>query len=360
MVVGKVAVDRGEQGEVFAGQAHHQLFNHRAGRAVAGIPTHAQRLGLQPLHQTIDVIVGDLHRTAGARTLGPIALGRQRAQLGNLLAVKGRVPHHHLEAVVVGWVVAARDHHATINAVHGRFRPVQHRRGTEADIDHVAAGRVQPLGQRGRQFGRRQAAVIADRHGAPAASPHHGGETPADRVGVVSVRACRRRSPECRIRAARWGGSCGDPSAGLLCLQQHFAGTVYPTNLLNGPAAIGMSRRHGAGPGGTDGGGGGVGGHLQPVGRPAPLFAAMGAAGDRQGGNGAGDEQRDHEPAVRGTLTPGHHPDAAAASGPRSAREAPGAPRRGKGPRQGSGRCPAASAPWGTARGTPRAPTGRG
>ena len=57
----------------------------------------------------------------------------------DVVARQRRVVDHHLEAVVVGRVVAAGDHHAAAGAeVLGG--EVRHRRGDHAEVDHVRAG----------------------------------------------------------------------------------------------------------------------------------------------------------------------------------------------------------------------------
>jgi len=70
---------------------------------------------------------------------------------------------HHLQTVVVGRVVAAGDLHAGAG-VEMEGGVVEHRRRRQADVDDLAAGGLQPLGEVLGQLGARQAPVAADHH----------------------------------------------------------------------------------------------------------------------------------------------------------------------------------------------------
>ena len=67
-------------------------------------------------------------------------VGRALAELLDVLAEEGAVLQHHLEAVVIGRVVAAGDHDAAVDVEHG-LGIIKHRRRPEADADHVDAAR---------------------------------------------------------------------------------------------------------------------------------------------------------------------------------------------------------------------------
>jgi hypothetical protein len=93
------------------------------------------------------------------RALGdqPLDLVAQRGDRG---AVQGLGADQELEAVVLGWVVAAGDHHGR----GGREvvgREVQHRGRDHADVDHLGVD-AQPVGQRAEQPRRVDPRIAAD------------------------------------------------------------------------------------------------------------------------------------------------------------------------------------------------------
>jgi len=84
-----------------------------------------------------------------------------RAQLLNGLGEERRAGDDHLEAVVIGRVVAAGDGDAA-SAAEVVGREIGHRRGDHADVDHVDAARADAGSERAGELGPRQPAVAAD------------------------------------------------------------------------------------------------------------------------------------------------------------------------------------------------------
>src|SRR6185369_7367552 len=88
-----------------------------------------------------------------------------------------------LEAVVVRWMVRARNHDAAVEAER-THREIQHRRRTEPDAQHLETAGHEAFDDRGFHFRRRQPAVIADSHALAAVANHRGAEAAADRARV--------------------------------------------------------------------------------------------------------------------------------------------------------------------------------
>ncbi len=84
-----------------------QLLDHRAGGAVAGIPSDAIGAAGIARDQPADVEVLDLGVADRAGAVLPVALGRHPADRLDVLAEKRTVLEHHLEAVVIGGIMAA-------------------------------------------------------------------------------------------------------------------------------------------------------------------------------------------------------------------------------------------------------------
>ena len=113
MMIGKFAVDFGMEKMMLSGQPLDQLFKSGSGRPVAGIPTDAntlQRLGIDPVecgNHARDVFVDDVAIFDRACTVAPFAGSRTPAKLLDVRAEKRTALKDHLEAIVIGGIVAA-------------------------------------------------------------------------------------------------------------------------------------------------------------------------------------------------------------------------------------------------------------
>ena len=164
MVVREIAIDVAEQFDDLAAHAAEQVAREGAGHAIAAVDGDLDRA------RQLDV-AQDALQVGGADIMGGVASrrGTGAAIVGDdavvqrldRFAVDRFAGQHHLEAVVIGWIVAARDHDAGTRVEHIRAE-VDHRRGHHAQVDHVDACRLQALRQRRRQFRPRQAAIAAD------------------------------------------------------------------------------------------------------------------------------------------------------------------------------------------------------
>ena len=102
------------------------------------------------------------------------------AQLLDFFAVNGAARQHHLEAVVIARVVAARDLYAALAQRAGG--KVEHGRGAHADVDDFDARFRQPARERGGQRGA----------GKPPVAPH-GNHALALRDGMRAEGAAQRQ-----------------------------------------------------------------------------------------------------------------------------------------------------------------------
>ena len=143
------AVDRAVQHDMLARQRRRQLGQHVAGGAVTVIPDHFQHaVAAIPVgEQARDIVAGDVQpllRAGGC--CHHVARRRDRAQVADGGAEEWLLAQHHLEAVLVGRVVAARYHHRAVGAErHGGV--IQHRRRAAADPGHGRAARHQTADQ---------------------------------------------------------------------------------------------------------------------------------------------------------------------------------------------------------------------
>src|SRR3954467_5352098 len=101
---------------MLAGQTLDEAVDDGAAGAAARVPADPERPPLEPFEQPVDItvhprLVGD---PAGA--LFPIAFRRHPAERLDALAEKGLVAKDHLEAVIIGRIVAARALDAAVDA----------------------------------------------------------------------------------------------------------------------------------------------------------------------------------------------------------------------------------------------------
>src|SRR3546814_2314156 len=101
MVRREGAVDALVEKDVRAGQASHQRLKHFAGRAIAVVPRHAQRLrsGIGG-DQLVQISLGDRRGPLASRAVDEVARGGDPADLLDLLAEERLLAEHHLEAVL--------------------------------------------------------------------------------------------------------------------------------------------------------------------------------------------------------------------------------------------------------------------
>ena len=108
MMVGEIAVYLGEDRVVLTRQQLHELLDHAARRAVARVPADPEGAAGIARHQPADIIVLDIGVGDGASSPSfPVAVRRHAAQFLDVLAEKRQVLKHHLEAVILGGIVAA-------------------------------------------------------------------------------------------------------------------------------------------------------------------------------------------------------------------------------------------------------------
>ena len=153
VMIGKTTVNVGVKRLVLAGQQRDELFDDSARCAIASIPADAERrpirLGsIETLDQPRDIIVQDRVIADRAGTLFPVAFFGKLGQILDIGAKKWRVGKDHLEAVILGGIMAAGYLNAAIDLEHG-LGIIEHWGRTEAyahDIDPR-------LGQATHEFG---------------------------------------------------------------------------------------------------------------------------------------------------------------------------------------------------------------
>ena len=184
MMVGKAAVDVGEQQLVPARQAGGHGLERLAGGAVAGIPHHVERPARAKIaHQPVDIGIQQGRLAARTLRVGEGAFGRELAQLLDLRAVQRLLAEHHLEAVVARRVVRAGDLQAAVGRemVH---REIHHRGRAATDPKDLDAAALQTVRQGLGELGRAQAAIESEADPTTAPGPQHGRIGPAQRMRI--------------------------------------------------------------------------------------------------------------------------------------------------------------------------------
>ena len=164
VVVGEVAVHLRKQLNHLATQRAEDGRGRCTRNAIAAVHHHLHGAGqFHIAHDTLAVgaqHIGLAH--TAARLQLPAFFFHGAAQGLDFLAINGAACQHHLEAVVVLGVVAARDLDAA-GAQRVR-REVQHGRGDHAHVDHFQARLHQALDEGCSQTGARQPPVAPHRH----------------------------------------------------------------------------------------------------------------------------------------------------------------------------------------------------
>jgi hypothetical protein len=164
VVVGEVAVHLAEQLDHLAAQAAEEFGGDAAGDAVAAIDDDLHRpRQLHVADDALDVVGAHIRRAQRAGAVGEIVLGDASAQALDHVAVERLAAEHHLEAVVIGRVMAAGHRHAGVAAELVRGE-VGERRGHAADVDDVDAGGADAVGERAGERRAGQATVAPDRN----------------------------------------------------------------------------------------------------------------------------------------------------------------------------------------------------
>ena len=185
VVRGERSVDLLVEQDVRAGQARAQHPHRFAGRPVACIPGDLERT-LAVVVQGNPLDIGIENRSVLPRP----ATGFERspdddpAEPRDVLAVERAGRRQELEAVVVGRVVGARDHHAGIG-LESLHREIKHRGRAETDADRARPGARQTVHQSRFERGRMEPPVIADADRPAPGFAHDGSEGAPDRLRVV-------------------------------------------------------------------------------------------------------------------------------------------------------------------------------
>src|SRR6185369_4985406 len=143
MVVRKSPVNLGEEQMMLARKLSCEEFDGGAGGAVAGVPADAQVIQLfardagQPFHQPVDVGSEDLAALGLALAVEPVTGGGHGPQFKDIGPEERPALKYHLEAIVIGGIVAASYLNAALHVFHLGFGIIEHGRGPHADADDV-------------------------------------------------------------------------------------------------------------------------------------------------------------------------------------------------------------------------------
>ena len=113
MMIGKSAVDIGEKKVVLARQLRGEHFERGSGSAIARVPADLEirersRVDIAKAHQqALDILAQNLAALDAARAFVPVARRGHFAQFLDIRAEKRTALKDHLEAVVIGGIVAA-------------------------------------------------------------------------------------------------------------------------------------------------------------------------------------------------------------------------------------------------------------
>src|SRR5512139_2561395 len=111
---------------MFAGQPLHKLLDDWARGAIPGVPANSVSIAVETLYERIDIGVGDVDFLDIAVAFAPVALGSAATQLLDFRS-KHRAPvQQHLEAIVIGRVMATGDLDPALD-VQRRDREIEHR-----------------------------------------------------------------------------------------------------------------------------------------------------------------------------------------------------------------------------------------
>lgn len=120
-------------------------------------------------HDAVEIHLRYVELGVAAFARAEVVIDDALIQALNLLAVNGRAAQDHLEAVVVGRIVAARYDDARIHAPLARWKRQRHARreiadgrGHHADIDHVDARFAQAVRERADEFGTGEPTIARD------------------------------------------------------------------------------------------------------------------------------------------------------------------------------------------------------
>ncbi len=172
-----------------AGKPCGEPLEHGAHRAIARIPHHGKRPvpARGVLEKAGDISLARLiegNKAEPSRPARHAPFCSARPELLDRRPIERLALQHHLEAVVVGRVVAAGDHHRPVIGTDGGVE-IEHRGGTEADQCDLTPRGEQPGGEHFEEGGRGEPPVIAHHHPAPAAFADQAPKDETERRGIL-------------------------------------------------------------------------------------------------------------------------------------------------------------------------------
>ena len=171
---------------MFARQARGEFLERGPGGAIARVPADLQlgeRGRIEPVERfehPVDIGIDHVALLDRARTVDPFARRPAPAKLLNVSAKERTALEHHLEAVVIGRIVAAGYLDAAIDICRRCFGIIEHRSSAHADPHHIHARSGQTFDEGVFEHGRADPAIVSNRHFRAPGFGQHRPETAPD------------------------------------------------------------------------------------------------------------------------------------------------------------------------------------
>ena len=117
MMIRKLTIDFHKQKVMLTRQQLRQFFNRRSRRAVSSVPADAKSFRGCRFGYAGNILVKDIMMFVNTSSFRPIPCRRHRAELLDIAAKKWRTHKYHLEAVVIGGVMAAGYLYAAVHVI---------------------------------------------------------------------------------------------------------------------------------------------------------------------------------------------------------------------------------------------------
>ena len=187
-------------------QARGQRLYNRPGRAIARIPHHFQRAvpAIPILQYAVSIACRDIHGAIRTSGFGHhITISGHAANLLNLRAVEGLLADHHLEAVIIGRVMAT-GHHRRAIGFERIGREIEHRCRAQPNPHHFKPAGAQARYKLRFHLGRMQPAIIAHCYTLAPTTADDAAKAAANGIGIFRVQGFADNAPN--IIFAQHGG----------------------------------------------------------------------------------------------------------------------------------------------------------
>ena len=167
------------------GEQGGQFLDHRARCPIAAIPGDLESTAGEIFQQAGDIFIFNIDPLLRAASLSPVSALCHGAEFQNIRAKKRPALEHHLEAVIIGGIVAAGDHDAALDLIQYRFGIIKHRSGAHSDRNGIDSGIIETPDKRRFQHRRTGPPIISGGHRAAAIACNQRPETATNRISVI-------------------------------------------------------------------------------------------------------------------------------------------------------------------------------